>query len=163
MCVWVCCVWFEYVVVLLCERLSEPSAANVTYEWFPCLFNPKARWPVLTLSHLTLQSLSPLWLVRWVWVGWGLSKNRWNLANLSIISGSPSSLLLFLGLLGIKQRDSGLWPTHLLSVTLLILVAMQFSFLSIFYVAKCAIYEEQPLLWGMVKTIKKCLIQFRRF
>lgn len=48
-CVWeracVLCVCV-HTVVLLCERLSEPPAANVTYEWSPSHVNPKARWTV---------------------------------------------------------------------------------------------------------------------
>lgn len=99
-----------------------------------------------SVSHLAVQSLSSLWHVRGVGVGRDSSRN-WNLANLSVVFSSPSPLLLFLGLLGIKQRELGLWPTHLLSVTSLILVAMQFSFLSIFNVAKLVMYEEQFVLW----------------
>lgn len=50
-----------------------------------------------------------------------------------------------------KQWELGLWPTHLLSATLLILVAMQFSFLSIFNVAEF-------VRNNVLKTIKRWLI-----
>lgn len=73
-------------------------------------------------------------------------KNPSSAANASFVSGSSSFLLLFIDLLGIKQQESGLRPTYLLSVTMLILVAMQFSFLSKFDAAKRVIYEEHGLL-----------------
>lgn len=65
--------------------------------------------------------------------GRGWSKLVCNLANVSVVPGSPFSLLPFLGLLGIKQQEVALQPTHLLSATLLILVAMQLSFLFSFF------------------------------
>lgn len=78
------------------------------------------------------------------WVGRPETDEMWPIS--ASFLAPPSSPLLFLDLLGIKQRELGLRPTHLLSVTLLILVAMQFSFLSIFSVAKLVMYEEQLLL-----------------
>lgn len=75
-----------------------------------------------------------------------LPKKCKNVANPSFISGLPSSLLLFLDLLGMKQRDAGLGPAHLLSVTLLIFIAMHYSFLSISSVSKFVMYEEQFVL-----------------
>lgn len=110
-----------------------------------------------TLCH---PAVSPLWHDTRVALVEACPKNWWNLANLSICSGSPSSPLLFLDLLGIKQRESGLWPTYLLSVTLLILVAMQFSFLSIFSVAKLVMFEKplSALRNRMLKTIKAWFI-----
>lgn len=83
----------------------------------------------------------------------GSSESRWNPANPSAISGSPSSSRLFLDLLGVKQRGLGLRPTHLFSVTLLILCSCYaVSVLSAFFfsVAKLVMYEEHFLLWGTV-------------
>lgn len=82
---------------------------------------------MIHLSHhtpLALSAVSPIRHNTKVRLDEACPKNWWNAANLSISSGSPSSLLLFIDLLGIKQRELGLWPTHLLSVTLLIALSL---------------------------------------
>ncbi len=115
---------------------------------FPFGFNPKARLTVLSVRAHTVSPhcaelvTSPT--CQGGRVGRPETDEIWP-TSASFLA-RPSSPLLFLDLLGIKQRELGLRPTHLLSVTLLIVVAMQFSFLSIFSVAKLVMYEEQFLL-----------------
>lgn len=130
-------------------------------------FNPKASWSVCSVTDRTV----PPWCAdllsamykgpHWLRCVQKLMKSQ------HCFFGSQSSSLLFLGLLGIKQQEAGLRPTYLLSVTLLILVAMQFSLLSIFNLAELVMYEEQLLLWrtvcwrqsknGCLKTtVKQC-------
>lgn len=79
-------------------------------------------WMILVLilkqgelsSVLQSHCLSSLWHVRWVGLVLARPENWLNLANLSVLSGSSSSRLLFLGLRGVEQRALGLRPAHLL-------------------------------------------------
>lgn len=116
-------------------------------------FNPKASWSVRSVTaHTVTPRCADLLCDTYKGPRWSRHVQKLMKSGQSQhrFFGSQSSPLLFLGLLGIRQREAGLRPTHLLSVTLLILVAMQFSLLSIFNPAELVMYEEQALLWRTV-------------
>lgn len=134
---------------------------------FPSVFNPKARWSVLSVTaHTVTPRCARGGHVR---EGLGLvearPKKQQNLASLSIVSGSPSSLLLFLGLLGIKQRGIGAPanPSALSNFADSCCYAVQFS--QHFYCCQtCDVWRAAPALRnGMLKIIQKRLIHYRMF
>lgn len=92
-------------------------------------FNPRGRWTV-TLVPSHSRSPSQKKKKRKKWMKSGQSQHLFWL-------WSP---LLFLDLLGVKQRELGLWPTHPLSATLLIQGSLASS--AVFY---CCLFHF--LLW----------------
>lgn len=123
-CVCVCvCLYVCYVRKWLC-CCAKDCPVNVTHEWS---FSVNPSWTV-TQCHTSLFGARHLSVLS---QGAGLAKpppksvKIWPIGASFLAPLSP--LLLFLGLLGIRQWGSELWPTHLLSVTLLILGAVRFS------------------------------------